>query len=77
MLGMLAIAAQSALILFALGVDFNRYYEPLVFTTAAGVGVLGGWLAGLVWNLVRSYNRQRSAAPPINAQRTARNTQTA
>ena len=58
MLGMLAIAAQSVLILFALGVDFNRYYEPLVFTTAAGIGVLGGWLIGLVWDLARSYSRR-------------------
>ncbi|MEZ4530268.1 MAG: phospholipid carrier-dependent glycosyltransferase [Thermomicrobiales bacterium] len=61
MLGLLAIAAQSVLILFALGVDFNRYYEPLVFTTAAGIGVLGGWLAGLAWGLARSYSRQSTS----------------
>jgi len=54
MLGMLAIAAQSVVILGALGVDFNRYYEPLVFTTAAGVGVLFGWVGSLLWNAVRS-----------------------
>jgi hypothetical protein len=60
MLGMLAIAAQSAIIVGALGVDFNRYYEPLVFTSAAGVGVLTGWLIDLAWNIARSYNRQRT-----------------
>lgn len=77
MLGMLAIAAQSALILFALGVDFNRYYEPLVFTTAAGIGVLSGWLAGLVWSLARSYNRRRWAESPVGAKQGARSTQPA
>ena len=77
MLGMLAIAAQSVLILFALGVDFNRYYEPLVFTTAAAVGIFIGWLAGLVWNAARSYNRQRSDAAPASTQQAARSTQPA
>ena len=77
MLGMLAIAAQSVLILFALGVDFNRYYEPLVFTTAAAVGVFIGWLAGLVWNAARSYNRQRSDTAPAGSQQAARRTQPA
>jgi hypothetical protein len=77
MLGMLAIAAQSVLILFALGVDFNRYYEPLVFTTAAGVGILTGWLAGLVWNLARSYNQQRSTSIPATQQRSTQDTQLA
>lgn len=63
MLGMLAIAAQSIVILGAIGVDFDRYYEPLVFTTAAGVGVLGGWISGLVWNWGRSYSTQAAPAP--------------
>jgi hypothetical protein len=62
MLGMLAIAAQSVLIVAALGVDFNRYYEPLVFTAAAGVGVLTGWIVGFVWSWARAYSRRRSAA---------------
>ncbi len=77
MLGMLAIAAQSALILFALGVDFNRYYEPLVFTTAAGVGIFLGWLAGLVWNVARSYSQQRSSASSASTQPTTGRTQPA
>jgi len=75
MLGLLAIAAQSVLILFALGVDFNRYYEPLVFTAAAGVGILTGWIAGLVWNTARSYGRQRSHAAPTSTKQGARSTQ--
>ena len=66
MLGMLAIAAQSVLIIGALGVDFNRYYEPLVFTAAAGVGVLTGWLAGLVWNYARVFARQRATSSAPN-----------
>lgn len=64
MLGMLAIAAQSVLIVAALGVDFDRYYEPLVFTAAAGVGILTGWIAGLVWSWFRSY---RSRSAPVSA----------
>ena len=67
MLGMLAIAAQSAIILAALGVDFNRYYEPLVFTAAAGAGVLIGWLSGLLWIAIRARSRQSAPTltPPI------------
>ncbi|MBX3070951.1 MAG: glycosyltransferase family 39 protein [Thermomicrobiales bacterium] len=37
-----AVLGQSALILLALGVDFNRYYLPLLFATSIGAGVLGG-----------------------------------
>ncbi len=77
MLGMLAIAAQSALILFALGVDFNRYYEPLVFTTAASVGIFIGWLAALLWNAARSYSQHRSSASPVSTQQAAGSTQPA
>lgn len=72
MLGMLAIAAQSVLIVGALGVDFNRYYEPLVFTTAAAVGVLTGWLAGLVSNVARSFSRQRTVSTTNAAPATGR-----
>ena len=77
MLGMLAIAAQSALILGALGVDFNRYYEPFVFTAATGVGVLTGWLASLVWNVARGYHRNPAPATAMSAQQTASSTQPA
>jgi hypothetical protein len=77
MLGMLAIAAQSALILGALGVDFNRYYEPFVFTAATGVGVLTGWLASLVWNVARGYHRNPAPATAMSAQQTASRTQPA
>ena len=77
MLGMLAIASQSVVILFALGVDFNRYYEPLVFTAAAGVGVLTGWIAGLVWSWARSYSRQLPASSTVSTQQTASSTQAA
>lgn len=69
MLGMLAIAAQSVVILAALGVDFNRYYEPLVFTTAVGIGVFVGWAAGLLWSAIRNGNRQSATtlSTPISA----------
>jgi hypothetical protein len=77
MLGMLAIAAQSALILFALGVDFDRYYEPLVFTTAASVGIFTGWLAGLLWKAARPYSQHRSSASPASTQQTTGSTQPA
>lgn len=73
MLGMLAIAAQSALILGALGVDFNRYYEPLVFTAATGIGVLTGWLASLVWNFARAYNQQRRTSSVVTTHSQAAN----
>lgn len=71
MLGMLAIAAQSVLILGALGVDFNRYYEPLVFTMAAGVGVLVGWVGGLVWAGIRSASSRRSTPAGVPPQQPA------
>ncbi len=74
MLGMLAIAGQSAVILGALGVDFNRYYEPLVFTAAVGVGVLTGWLAGLVWNAIRAYRQNPARAPSASSPRPAART---
>jgi hypothetical protein len=77
MLGMLAIAAQSALILGALGVDFNRYYEPFVFTAAAGVGVLTGWLSSLVWNFALGYHRNPAPATAKSAQPTTGITQPA
>lgn len=67
----------SVVILFALGVDFNRYYEPLVFTAAAGVGVLTGWIAGLVWSWARSYSRQQPASSTASTQQTAGSTQPA
>lgn len=62
MLGMLAIAAQSVVILGALGVDFDRYYEPLVFATATGVGVLFGWVGSLLWNAVRNRSLRHDAS---------------
>jgi len=62
MLGMLAIAAQSVLIVGALGVDFDRYYEPLVFATAVGVGVLFGWVGSLLWNAVRGASPRADAS---------------
>lgn len=61
MLGMLAIAAQAAIILAALGVDFDRYYEPLVFAAAVGVGVLFGWVGNLIWNAIRNVAPNREA----------------
>ncbi|MCO5223279.1 MAG: phospholipid carrier-dependent glycosyltransferase [Thermomicrobiales bacterium] len=70
MLGMIAIVAQSILILGALGVDFNRYYEPLVFTTAAGVGVLGGWLVELIWGVAWFSSRRRASNSAVISQST-------
>ncbi|CAN5647780.1 hypothetical protein BH23CHL5_BH23CHL5_25380 [soil metagenome] len=43
------IGGQSLLILLALGVDFNRYYLPLLLAAALGVGVLAGWITGSLW----------------------------
>jgi hypothetical protein len=77
MLGMLAIAAQSILIVGALGVDFNRYYEPIVFTAAAGVGILTGWLIDLVWNVVRGYRRNPAPVTSTSSQQAAGSTQPA
>lgn len=45
-----AVGGQSIVILMALGVDFNRYYLPLLFTTSLGVGVLVGCVSR--WALV-------------------------
>jgi hypothetical protein len=60
--GLVVLGGQSALIVGALGVDFNRYYLPLVLTVAVGVGVLCGWVSGLAWSWFRSWNATRAEA---------------
>jgi hypothetical protein len=63
------LGAQSAIILYGLRVDFNRYYLPLAFVCAAGVGMLAGqlgaWIAPLLSRqvLTRSWRPIWPAAP--------------
>jgi hypothetical protein len=47
LLALAVVVAQSATILAKLNVDFNRYYLPLVFASALGVGFLAGQIA--IW----------------------------
>lgn len=58
-----AILGQSALILMALGVDFNRYYLPLLFAAAIGIGVLVGQAGALVAIAARRWQISRRADP--------------
>jgi hypothetical protein len=55
-LALALIGAQSAAILGNLRVDFNRYYLPLAFVCAIGIGILAGQIA--VWTLPRLGRRQ-------------------
>ncbi len=74
-LGAAAVFGQSALILYALGVDFNRYYLPLLFATSLGVGVLIGCVGETALALVRRGLERRGtrsvevSRPPGNAVR--------
>ncbi|MGD9712109.1 MAG: ArnT family glycosyltransferase [Thermomicrobiales bacterium] len=67
-----AVFGQSALILYALGVDFNRYYLPLLFATSLGVGVLVGCVSESIWALAqrglarRTSSGVKMSAPPAN-----------
>lgn len=62
MVGLITIAGQTVLILGAIGVDFNRYYLPLLFTAAIGFGVLVGALGQLAtW----FYHRQAATTAGI------------
>lgn len=54
------IIGQALLILIGLGIDFNRYYLPLAFVAAVGVGIFGGWLAALVWWPLSTWLTRRS-----------------
>jgi len=73
-LGAAAVLGQSALILYALGVDFNRYYLPLLFATSMGVGVLVGCVSetilalaqrGMASRKAQSLELSRPAGKPI------------
>lgn len=68
-LAAVTIGGQSALILGALGVDFNRYYLPLLFTAAMGVGVFIGCLADWTMALVMRFG-QRRALPMVRRSET-------
>ena len=59
-LATVAIGGQSALILGALGVDFNRYYLPLLFTFAVSLGVLIGAVSQTALALIQSWRKARS-----------------
>jgi len=65
-LGLAVAGGQALLIIVGLRVDFDRYYLPIVFLLAIGVGILGGWLAELaaraVPGLARARGRRRSPA---------------
>jgi hypothetical protein len=61
-LAALTVGGQSMLILAALGVDFNRYYLPLLFTAAMGIGIFTGCLGEWVLFGVRRLT-QRHASP--------------
>jgi hypothetical protein len=69
MLAFVVLAGQSGVILANLRVDFNRYYLPLVFAVAVGVGMLAGELSRfgvlLGRNLLASQreNRPRAGSP--------------
>lgn len=67
-LGAAAVFGQSALILYALGVDFNRYYLPLLFATSLGVGVLIGSVGETVLALVRR-GLERRHSPKVEISR--------
>ncbi len=56
-----AVGGQSIVILVALGVDFNRYYLPLLFATSLGAGVLVGCLADLTLAAIASVRRSEAA----------------
>ena len=60
-LATLTIGGQSALILAALGVDFNRYYLPLLFTAAMGVGVFFGCLGEWLLTAFRRMSHHRTS----------------
>jgi hypothetical protein len=51
---------QSMVILTALGVDFNRYYLPLLFSAAIGVGVTVGLLAEYIQWGIQSFRSRAS-----------------
>ncbi len=54
------LAGQCALILGVLRVDFDRYYLPIVFTFAVGIGYLAGQAAAWMQH-ARAAGRRRSA----------------
>ncbi|CAN5745998.1 hypothetical protein BH24CHL4_BH24CHL4_14290 [soil metagenome] len=62
-LAAMTVVGQSALILGALGVDFNRYYLPLLFTAAMGVGFFIGCIGE--WVLVAFRRRSQRRASPV------------
>jgi hypothetical protein len=63
------VIGQAIMIIGGLGVDFNRYYLPLAFVAAVGVGVLSGWVAGLCWNSISNLQSRRSAESPAASSR--------
>jgi hypothetical protein len=65
MLALAVLAGQSAVILANMRVDFNRYYLPLVFAVAIGVGML----AGELWSLGQFIGQRIFAAQRNNTNR--------
>jgi hypothetical protein len=59
-LGLAVAGGQALLIIGGLRVDFDRYYLPIVFLLAIGVGVLGGWLAELAAHAIPGWARARA-----------------
>jgi hypothetical protein len=60
-LAALTVGGQSALIMGALGVDFNRYYLPLLFAAAMGVGIFVGCLGEWALFAVRRLTQRRTS----------------
>lgn len=62
LLALAVVLTQSAIILAKLSIDFNRYYLPLVFACALGVGFLAG--QATIWVQSRASHRRATLAPP-------------
>ncbi|GIW04540.1 MAG: hypothetical protein KatS3mg059_1160 [Thermomicrobiales bacterium] len=65
-----SLAGQCALILGVLRVDFDRYYLPIVFTFAVGIGYLAGLAvtpAQLLWARRFALSRRPAAREPAPA----------
>src|SRR5262249_35163528 len=63
LLALAVVGSQSAIILAKLSVDFNRYYLPLVFVSALGVGLLVGQVSIWAQRSVRQRRPQIDLMP--------------
>lgn len=63
MLAGLLMGLQGGAILVGLKVDFNRYYLPLVFVVAVGIGLLAGFVWSAIRHLIRRVDLQPARTP--------------